>query len=64
MKMVKVYIEDILEDLKIYEENRNEYKTFDEFYPMIVNHLIEKAKDHYFVGVRNWINGKHSYWRS
>ena len=53
MKMVKVYIEDILEDLKIYEENRNEYKTFDEFYPMIVNHLIEKAKDHYFVGVRN-----------
>ena len=30
-----------------------QYKSYDEFYPMIVNHLIEKAKDHYFVGVRN-----------
>ena len=34
-----IYIEDILESLEEYENQRQIYPTFDLYYPMIVKHL-------------------------
>lgn len=38
------YVEEIFNKLKEYENNRSQYKTFEEFYPQIVN-LFKELKD-------------------
>lgn len=38
------YIRNIMNSLEIYEKNRNEYKNMDEFYPLLIQSLVEEKK--------------------
>lgn len=40
-----IYIDNVLSSLKEYEENRDIHKTFDSFYPIIINNMINEYED-------------------
>lgn len=45
-KLGFIYLKDIIQSLIIYEEKRDKYKTFDLFYPEILDKLKEHKKKH------------------
>ena len=40
-----IYIKDILEKLEYFEQNREDYRTFNDFYPEIITGLQNKLKN-------------------